>query len=163
MAGETAYRRLIRLLDEGGARYTLMDHPRAGQDDMASHCRGNPTPATANGMNIRIRLRTNEERHLLAVMPGDQMMEINALRRLFGATHAAFETPGPQREPLVPFSFEHGRTLVVERRLLTPDRLYFLAGRLDRSVALRTDDYVVLARPLIARFAARRYTSASLP
>jgi Ala-tRNA(Pro) deacylase len=39
-------------------------------------------------------------------------------------------------------------------RLLDSDELYFNAGRLDRSVALASQDYMRLARPRIARIIA---------
>jgi Ala-tRNA(Pro) deacylase len=48
-----------------------------------------------------------------------------------------------------------GRTeLIADPALLDSDELYFNAGRLDRSVALASQDYIRLARPRIARIIA---------
>jgi Ala-tRNA(Pro) deacylase len=41
----------------------------------------------------------------------------------------------------------------VDPALLEDDELYFNAARLDRSMALRTSDYVALARPRVERIA----------
>lgn len=47
----------------------------------------------------------------------------------------------------------YGR-LIADPALLDHGELYFNAGRLDRSVALASDDYVRLARPRLARIIA---------
>ena len=44
--------------------------------------------------------------------------------------------------------------LIADPALLDCGELYFNAGRLDRSIALASEDYVRLARPRIARIAA---------
>jgi Ala-tRNA(Pro) deacylase len=44
--------------------------------------------------------------------------------------------------------------LLVDPRLLEHEELYFNAARLDRSMALRTSDYVKLAKPRLERIAA---------
>jgi Ala-tRNA(Pro) deacylase len=44
--------------------------------------------------------------------------------------------------------------LVVDPSLLENDELYFNAARLDRSMALKTSDYVALAKPRLERIAA---------
>lgn len=44
--------------------------------------------------------------------------------------------------------------LAAVKALLDGGELYFNAGRLDRSVALASEDYVRLAQPRIARIAA---------
>ncbi len=44
--------------------------------------------------------------------------------------------------------------LIADPALLDHGELYFNAGRLDRSVALASEDYLRLARPRIARIAA---------
>ena len=55
---------------------------------------------------------------------------------------------------ILPFSFNPELALVVDPSLLENDELYFNAARLDRSMALKTSDYVALAKPRLERIAA---------
>ena len=57
---------------------------------------------------------------------------------------------------VLPFALDPRLELIAGPALLRHDTLYFNAGRLDRSMALRTRDYVRLARPRIERIAERR-------
>jgi Ala-tRNA(Pro) deacylase len=49
--------------------------------------------------------------------------------------------------------------LIVDPSLLENDELYFNAARLDRSVVLKTRDYLTLAKPRIEGIAERRRSS----
>jgi Ala-tRNA(Pro) deacylase len=49
--------------------------------------------------------------------------------------------------------------VVVDPSLLENDELYFNAARLDRSMILKTSDYVVLAKPRLGRIAGDRGNS----
>ena len=57
---------------------------------------------------------------------------------------------------ILPFSFHPELALVVDPSLLENDELYFNAARLDRSMVLKTRDYVALAKPRLERIAAPR-------
>ena len=57
---------------------------------------------------------------------------------------------------MLPFAFSPELELIVDPSLLTNDELYFNAARLDRSMVLKTRDYVALARPRIGRIAESR-------
>ena len=54
-----------------------------------------------------------------------------------------------------PFSLNPDLTIVVEEGLLANETLFFNAGRLDRSMELDTKDWIAVARPRIARIAAK--------
>ena len=55
---------------------------------------------------------------------------------------------------MLPFSYDERLELIADPALLDCGELYFNAGRLDRSVALASEDYLRLARPRIARIIA---------
>ena len=50
---------------------------------------------------------------------------------------------------ILPFSFHPELELIVDPGLLKHPEIYFNAARLDRSLALNTEDYVRLAEPRI--------------
>ena len=55
---------------------------------------------------------------------------------------------------MLPFSYDERLELIADPALLDRDELYFNAGRLDRSVALASQDYLRMASPRIARIIA---------
>jgi Ala-tRNA(Pro) deacylase len=54
---------------------------------------------------------------------------------------------------VLPFAFHPDLMLIADLSITQIEELFFNAGRLDRSVALRTSDYVALANPRLERIA----------
>jgi Ala-tRNA(Pro) deacylase len=99
---------------------------------------------------------------VLAVIPGNARVDLAAVTTLFGGTCAALadhkkaeELAGSVMGTVMPFSYHPQLELVADQALLSAPELYFNAARLDRSVALATEDYLRLADPRIERIAAR--------
>jgi hypothetical protein len=68
-----------------------------------------------------------------------------------GARYRLCRGTGRQRQRTVlPFSDDPRLEVVADPALLDVPELFFNAARLDRSIALATDDYVRLAAPRIA-------------
>ena len=157
-----AYERLIALLDAEGAEYRLIDHAPEGRTEVVSPLRGNPLAAAAKCIVLMVKLGKKTTRHVLAVVPGDARVDMGAVKALLGATYAAFadaavaeELAGSVVGTVLPFALDARLELIADPALLEHDELFFNAGRLDRSMALRTRDYVRIARPRIERIAQR--------
>ena len=82
------------------------------------------------------------------------------------STYVSFASPeiverlaGSVAGTVLPFAFSPELELTVDPALLENDEIYFNAARLDRSMALRTRDYIALARPRIERLAERSGSS----
>lgn len=155
-----AYDRLIALLDEGGARYRLIDHAPEGRTELVSALRGNTLPQAAKCIVVMVKIGKKTKRHVLAVVPGDRRVDLGAVKELLGGTYAGFATPqiaeelaGSVSGTILPFSFHPDLELVVDPDLLAHEEIYFNAARLDRSMALVTADYQTLARPRTAAVA----------
>jgi prolyl-tRNA editing enzyme YbaK/EbsC (Cys-tRNA(Pro) deacylase)/mannose-6-phosphate isomerase-like protein (cupin superfamily) len=151
---DSTYARLLRLLDDGGATYRLIEHPAEGRTEVVSALRGNALRQAAKCIVLMVKLGKKVTRHVLAVVPGDRRVDLAAVKRLFGATYVAFvdqataeRLAGSVAGTVLPFSFSPDLELVVDPALLAADSLYFNAARLDRSLALSTADYVRLAHP----------------
>ena len=54
-----------------------------------------------------------------------------------------------------PFSLNPELAVVVDEELLANETLFFNAGRLDRSMELDTRDWIAVAKPRVARIAAK--------
>jgi len=154
------YERLIQLLDENKASYRLIDHEPVGQTDEVSRLRGHALAAAAKCIILIVKIVKKTTRFILAVVPGDARVDTNRIRALFNATYVGFaasdvaerlavSVPGT----VLPFAFNAELTLIADPGLQDHAELFFNAARLDRSVALRTTDYVALAKPRFERVA----------
>jgi Ala-tRNA(Pro) deacylase len=163
--GETArtdlYQRLIADLDAAGARYRLIDHEPEGRTEAVSALRGHEVRWAAKCLVVMAKLGKKQTRYVLAVVPGDARLDLPALKRFLGATYAAFASPEKTEElagsvvgTVLPLSYHPDLELVADPSLLAAPELYFNAARLDRSLALDSQDYLRLARPRLASIAA---------
>ncbi|HTJ35332.1 MAG TPA: YbaK/EbsC family protein [Dactylosporangium sp.] len=156
MDAGNAYERLMGLLDEAGARYRVIDHAPEGRTDEVSALRGHATASAAKCLVVMVKLDKRTSRYYLAVVPGDARVDLQALRSLAGGTYVGFASTdkaetlaGSVSGTILPFSFHPDLTLVADPALLKHPEIYFNAARLDRSLALSTEDYARLAEPLL--------------
>jgi Ala-tRNA(Pro) deacylase len=151
------YERLIADLEAAGARYRLIDHPPEGRTDVVSALRGHDVAQAAKCLVIMVKFGKKQTRHVLAVVPGDSRVDLQAIRTLVGGTYAAFagrdraeELAGSVSGTVLPFSYHPDLELIADPSVLRMPELFFNAARLDRSIALATYDYARLAAPRIA-------------
>jgi Ala-tRNA(Pro) deacylase len=157
---DDAYQRLMSWLDEAGARYRVIEHPPEGRTDVVSAYRGNPVACAAKCIVVMVKLDKRTSKYFLAVVPGDARLDLQALRRQAGGTYAAFASTdkaealaGSVSGTILPFSFHPDLELVVDPGLVSHREIFFNAARLDRSLALDTEDYLRLADPKICQVA----------
>lgn len=149
----SSYSRIMSLLDEHRVEYRIIDHEPAGRTHLASMARGHPLAQAAKCMVVEVQVH----HYTLCVVPGDVRVDIDAVRRLYGGTNAriaqremAERLTGCESGAIAPFSFlPDTLDLIADPRLLEQEKLYFNAARLDRSVAISTEDFLYIARPRI--------------
>lgn len=157
-----AYERLIALLDEGAASYRVIDHAPEGRTELVSAMRGHAPAEAAKCIVLLVKFGKKVSRFVLAVVPGDARVNMEALQRLMGASTVRFAEAGAAEAlagsgsgTILPFAFDPALELIVDPDVAASATMYFNAGRLDRSLALDTADYLRLARPRIERIALR--------
>ncbi len=157
MTTET-YDKLIAILDENNAQYRLIDHEPEGRTDIVSPMRGNDVSQAAKCMVVMVKITKKVKKYVLAVVPGDAKVNLNAIKDLFRGIYVSFATPeiaeklaGSVSGTVLPFSFNEDLELIVDPKLLENDELFFNAARLDRSMALKTSDYEKLTKPRLER------------
>ncbi|MCK2221902.1 YbaK/prolyl-tRNA synthetase associated domain-containing protein [Actinomadura sp. ATCC 31491] len=150
--------RLLGDLDAAGARYRVLEHAPEGQTELVSALRGNTLAQAAKCLVVMVKIGKKQTRHVLAVVPGDARLDLQAVKELLGGTYVAFaakdkaeELAGSASGTVLPFSYDPRLELVADPSLLEQPELYFNAARLDRSLALATEDYVRVAAPRVAR------------
>lgn len=159
----TLYARLLADLDAAGARYRLIDHPPEGRTDLVSAMRGHDLAQAAKCLVIIVKCGKKQTRYVLAVVPGDARVDLGAVKSLLGGSYAAFADPAKAEElagsvtgTVLPFSYHPRLDLIADPALVAREELYFNAARLDRSMALATEDYLRVAEPMIAPIAQPR-------
>ena len=161
-ASRSVYERLLEVLDAAGARYRLIDHEPEGRTEVVSALRGNAVAHAAKCLIVLVKVGKKRRRYVLAVVPGDARLDLQAVKELVGGSYAGFasrekaeELAGSVSGTVLPFSFHPELELVVDPALLEAPELFFNAGRLDRSMALVTEDYVRVAEPRLERISVR--------
>ena len=163
---EDTYTRLLVLLDQQGISYRLIDHAPEGRTELVSTMRGNVLSQAAKCIILMVKLGKKVTRYVLAVVPGDRKVSLPAVKALLGGTYIAFASSdiaerlaGSVTGTVLPFSFSPELEVVVDPSLLENEEIYFNAARLDRSMVLKTRDYVTVAKPRLGHIVESRETS----
>jgi Ala-tRNA(Pro) deacylase len=105
-------------------------------------------------MVVMIKIGKKETRYVAAVIPGDMRVDFGKLKVIFNGTYAAFasretaeELAGTPVGTIPPFSFHERLELLADPTLLQHDEVFFNAARLDRTIALATEDWTSIAQP----------------
>ncbi|TDC20681.1 YbaK/prolyl-tRNA synthetase associated domain-containing protein [Streptomyces sp. 8K308] len=156
MPEHDTYRRLIELLDATATPYRLIDHEPEGGTEAVSALRGHPVAQAAKCVVLRVRVDRRTTRHVLAVVPGDRRVDLDAVRALFGARYVGFSDAATAERlaravpgSVLPFSFDEELELVADPAVVASRELYFNAARLDRSLVMSGADYAALAEPRV--------------
>ena len=154
------YTRLIAFLQEKEVPYRLIDHAAEGRTELVSPMRGNKLSQAAKCIVLMVKIGKKITRYILAVIPGDTMVDFQAVKSMFGSTYVAFASPdvaerlaGSVTGTILPFSFNEELELVIDPSLFENEEIYFNAARLDRSMVLNTRDYVAVAKPRLGHIA----------
>lgn len=157
---EDTYTHLISLLDQKGADYRLIDHASEGRTEIVSPLRGNKLSQAAKCIVMMVKIGKKVTKYVLGVVPGDARINLNAVKALYGGTYISFATPeiaerlaGSIAGTILPFSFNSELELIVDPLLLNNEEIFFNAARLDRSMSLKTQDYVAIAKPRLEHIA----------
>lgn len=157
-----AYDRLIAWLDEQHVRYRILEHPPEGRTDIVSGMRGHDPQHAAKCMILMVKQGRKVTRFVLAVVPGNARINLDAVKALLAATYVSFASSdiaeklaGAPMGAVLPFALDPSLELVADPSLLQSDELYFNAARLDRSMVLSSTDYAAIAKPRFAEISSK--------
>lgn len=160
MTENNTYTQLIEFLDQNKAEYRLIDHASEGRTEIVSQMRGNKVFQAAKCIVIMVKIGKKLTKYVLGVIPGDAKIDLNAVKELFQGTYVSFANPeiaerlaGSVAGTILPFSFNADLELIVDSLLLKNEEIFFNAARLDRSMALKVNDYIRLANPRLEHIA----------
>jgi Ala-tRNA(Pro) deacylase len=156
MSNQSVFERLNTFLADSGVRFRVLEHPEEGRSDAIALLRGTAPEQGAKAMLCVFR--DAEATPVLAVIPGNRKLDFKKLSTITGRKKATLASPELATAltdcvmgAVPPFVFGDHIELVVDPALIRENaEIAFNAGRLDRSVILNTEDYVRIARPLLA-------------
>ena len=156
------HQRLCDLLDQQGVTYCVIEHEPEGRTEVIAKIRGNQIEQSIKSIVVQIRLNRKENIYCLANIPGDCRIDFNGIKAHFNADSVAFASRDKAQEltgcvigSIPPFSFSDQLQVLADPLIQQNQEVVFNAGRLDRSIFMRLDDYMRIARPQLAKIALR--------
>jgi Ala-tRNA(Pro) deacylase len=153
---------LVDLLKREGADYRVIEHEAEGRTEVIAKIRGNLIEQSIKSIVLQVRINKKENVYCLANVPGDCRIDFNGVKRHFNADSAAFAKPDKAQEltgcvigAIPPFSFNDQLSVLADPLIKENEEVVFNAGRLDRSIMMKLDDYVRIATPTFVSIALR--------
>ena len=147
----TIYLKLIDLLKRNNASFREVSHESEGRSDRVASLRGSSVEQGAKAMVLQA-----ENKFVLAVIPGNLKVDfkkvaeaVNEKKATLASIEDAKELTHCEIGAIPPFVFNNKITLVVDISITKFDEIAFNAARLDRSIFLKTSDYLRIAKPII--------------
>ncbi len=156
------HERLVQLLTEQGAMFRVIEHVPEGRTELIAQIRGNRLEQAIKSMVVQARYGKKDNRYYLANVPGDCRVDFEAIRAALEADSVAF-APRAKAEALAgcvtgsipPFSFNEDLIVLADPAIQDNEEVVFNAGRLDRSIFMKSADYIRIAKPRLAKIASR--------
>ena len=151
------HKRLVALLDEHGVNYRIIEHEHEGRSEEISRIRGNHPSQAMKAIVVSVKGGGLGKRNALAIIPGNQRLNMRALNAVLGAQKGSFassdkatELTGCVMGAIPPFSFLNDLKIVVDSKCKDNEEVCFNAGRLDRSIFMKFADYERIVQPQFA-------------
>ncbi len=157
--GSATHQQLINLLTEQRAQFRVVEHEPVGKCEAVSEIRGTDLGQGAKALVCKVK-GNGVKKHVLAILAADQQADLSQLAGHFGGIKASLASPAEVDEltacvfgAIPPFSFHPDLTLVADPLLFERfDEIAFNAGLLEKSVIMKTDDYLRIAQPELINF-----------
>lgn len=149
------YQKLTKLLDGNNIEYRVMDHEPEGRTDLVSKIRGNELKQAVKSLVLMANIG-KEKKYYLANIPGDKKVDFDAVKKLCNGSYVSFAPISelPKLTSCVlgaipPFSFSGNLGVIVDPLVLENEEIVFNAGRLDKSIFMRSKDYRNIVDPIV--------------
>jgi Ala-tRNA(Pro) deacylase len=156
------HKQLCDLLDQDGATYRVLEHEPEGRTEMIAKIRGNRIEQSIKSIVVQVRINRKENIYCLANVPGDCRIDFDGIRNYFNADSVAFASRDKAQEltgcvigAIPPFSFSDQLQVLADPLIQANEEVVFNAGRLDRSIFMKLDDYLRIAKPQMVKIALR--------
>ncbi len=156
------HQQLRDLLDRENATYRVVEHEQEGRTEIIAKIRGNRIEQSIKSIVVQVRLSRKENIYCLANVPGNCRIDFDGIKRYFEADSVAFAARDKAQEltgcvigAIPPFSFSDQLQVLADPLIQQNEEVVFNAGRLDRSIFMKLDDYLRIAKPQLVKIALR--------
>jgi len=156
------HKQLCDLLDREGATYRIIEHEPEGHTEIIAKIRGNRIEQSVKSIVLQVRLNRRENIYCLANVPGDCRIDFAGIKQHFQADSVAFASREKAQEltgcvigAIPPFSFSDQLQVLADPLIQENEEVVFNAGRLDRSIFMKLDDYLRIAKPQLVKIGLR--------
>jgi Ala-tRNA(Pro) deacylase len=156
------HRRLCDLLDREGASYRVIEHEPQGRTEIIAKIRGNKIEQSIKSIVVQVRMNRKANQYCLANVPGDCRIDFDGIKHHFQAESVAFTSRDKAQEltgcvigAIPPFSFNDQLQVLADPLIQHNEEVVFNAGRLDRSIFMKLEDYIRIAKPQLVPIALR--------
>jgi Ala-tRNA(Pro) deacylase len=156
------HEQLCDLLDREGASYRVIEHEPEGRTEIIARIRGNRIEQSIKSIVVQVRLNRKDNMYCLANVPGDCRIDFDGIKNHLQADSVAFAArekaqalTGCVIGAIPPFSFNDQLQVLADPLIRQNEEVVFNAGRLDRSIFMKLDDYIRIAKPQLAKIALR--------
>jgi len=156
------HQQLCGLLDRQGAAYHVIEHEPEGRTEIIAKIRGNRIEQSIKSIVVQVRLNRKENIYCLANVPGDCRIDFDGIKHHLSADSVAFASREKAQEltgcvigAIPPFSFSDQLQVLADPLIQQNEDVVFNAGRLDRSIFMKLEDYIRIAKPQMAKIALR--------
>jgi Ala-tRNA(Pro) deacylase len=150
---------ILDLLTENGYWHETFEHEEVRTSEEAAKTRpGYTLKQGAKAILVRAKLPGGEKKFLMLVMPADQKFSTDKVKALLGAKDIRFAsedevaeiTGGVKPGGVPPFGNLFGLEVITDKTLYGSEKIVFNAGERGFSVAMKSEDYKALVKPMIA-------------
>ncbi len=152
----TAHHRVIEYLTTAGIPFEEIEHPPAASAEEYSRIVGSELHQQAKALLVRRYKRAGGKDLVIHSLPGDARGDLEKLaealeakRLRLASTDELKAATGCDFGELPSIGSIFGLPLSVDARLLEQERVFFNAGRLDRSVVLNFNDVTKTETPIV--------------
>lgn len=156
------HKQLCNLLEREGATYRVVEHEQEGRTEIIARLRGNRIEQSIKSIVVQVRLKRKENIYCLANVPGDCRIDFDGIKSHFQADSVAFAARDKAQEltgcvigAIPPFSFSDQLQVLADPLIQQNEEVVFNAGRLDRSIFMKMEDYIRIAKPQLVKIALR--------
>src|SRR6266511_5149698 len=156
------FEKLCTLLEAEGVPYRVIEHEPEGHTERIARIRGNRIEQSIKSIVLQVRLNKKENIYCLANVPGDCRIDFKGVKNYFQADSAAFASREKAQEltecvigAIPPFSFSDQLQVLADPLIQQNEEVVFNAGRLDRSIFMKLEDYLRIAKPQLVKIASQ--------
>lgn len=156
----TIHEEIITLLEKNHAIYRVCEHQAEGRSEQIAAIRGNQPCQAMKAIVIMAKHSKKDRKYYLAIIPGDKMLDLEAIKEYSGAAKVIFapreiakELSGCEIGAIPPFTFNPELSLLVDPAVKNNTEIVFNAGLLTKSIFMNLTDYIAIVQPALVPIA----------